>query len=177
MSPPRKQAGKPARDAAPPETAFVQAAKAAGLTPEPGKGAVEGKYSASIVATQNGTVFTGSVDLDTQFKQSESHSHRWDYGLGLKERSQPECAVWIEPHSGSSAGEVAVILAKLKWLKAKLDSPPFGPLKALTTEAARQGKTPYVWLASGKVGIRPGSREARQLASVGMRLPVSQVRL
>lgn len=177
MSPAHTQPKKAGQHAARPDTAFVHAVKAAGLTPAAGKGAVEGKYSASIVATKEGAVFTGSVDLDTQFKAAESRSNRWDYGVGIKDRGQPECAIWIEPHSGTSTGEVTVILAKLKWLQAKLESPTFHPLKVLTAEAIRQGKTPYVWLASGKVGIRAGSREARQLASAGMRLPMSQARI
>lgn len=74
-----------------------------------------------------------------------------------------------------SHGEVKVVLAKLAWLKAKLQLPAFGPLKALTDACAPQGVLPYRWVSSGAVAIRAGSREAHMLALAGMGLPTRQV--
>ena len=84
-------------------------------------------------------------------------------------------AVWVEPHPASSNREVKVVLAKLDWLKSKLRLAAFEPLKVLTDECVAQGVRPYRWMASGHVGIRPGSREANLLARAGMDLPSQQV--
>ncbi len=161
--------------AAQPESEFVKTAKAAGLVSEKGKGAIEGKYRNAITA--NEARFTGSVDLDAAFKAAEPGANRWDYGLGLKRGDQPELAIWVEPHSGSSSGEVKTVLAKLDWLEGKLSLRHFAGLRELTDEARRQGIKPYVWLSSGPVGIRPGSREARMLAQRGLDLPRSRLEI
>lgn len=148
---------------------------AAGLTPEPGKGAVEGCYRGLIEGKIAKTHFYGSVDMDAAFVKTEGGVHRWDYGLGVRAPGQPECAVWVEPHSAASTGEVKTMLAKLDWLQAKLAQPSFKPLKALTDACVAQGRRPYHWLASANVAIRPGSREANMLAARGMDLPKSKV--
>lgn len=148
---------------------------AAGLASEPGKGAVEGCYRGLIDAKMATTRFTGSVDMDAAFERAEGKANRWDYGLGARASGQPECAVWVEPHSAASTGEVKTMLAKLDWLQAKLAQPPFKPLKALTDACVAQGRRPYHWLASANVAIRPGSREANMLAARGMDLPKSRV--
>ena len=98
--------------------------------PEVGKGAVEGKYR-KVIDTKDGRC-TGSVDLDAACKAEEPGANRWDYGLGFKKVDKPELAIWVEPHSGSSAGEVKAVLAKLDWLEAKLALKPFADLRALT---------------------------------------------
>ncbi|WP_442770622.1 hypothetical protein [Zoogloea ramigera] len=170
-----RQKDNKALPAALPESEFVKAAKKAGLVPEVGKGAVEGKYR-KVIDTKDGRC-TGSVDLDAACKAEEPGANRWDYGLGFKKVDKPELAIWVEPHSGSSAGEVKAVLAKLDWLEAKLALKPFADLRALTDEARRQGIKPYVWLSSGTVGIRPGSREANSLAARGMALPRSYLEI
>lgn len=148
---------------------------AAGLTPEPGKGAVEGGYRGLIDGKMATTRFTGSVDMDAAFEKAEGKANRWDYGLGVRAPGQPECAVWVEPHSAASTSEVKTMLAKLIWLKGKLAQPEFIQLKALTDVCVAQGRRPYHWLASAHVAIRPGSREANMLAARGMDLPKSKV--
>ena len=163
--------------AAQPESEFVKAAKKAGLQPEAGKGAVERQYRNVITAKDAGTRFTGSVDLDAAFKAEEPGANRWDYGLGLKKGDKPELAIWVEPHPGSSTGEVKTVLAKLDWLEGKLALRHFAGLRELTDEARRQGIMPYVWLSSGPVSIRPGSREANLLAARGMVLPRSYLEI
>lgn len=164
--------GKPPKAA---QTAFEKAALAAGLIPEPGKSAVEGKYRALIKAIHPKATFTGSVDMDGAFTRSEPKANRWDYGLGMMEPGQPERAVWIEPHSGDSAGEVKKVLAKLDWLEGKLALTAFAKLNTLTEQTRMLGKPRFHWLSSGQVGIRVGSREAKMLASRGMRPPSSHL--
>lgn len=156
---------------------FAQAAQAAGLAYVPGKGAVEGHYRGDVVSKAAKTQFTGSVDMDAAFAVTERHVHRWDYGLGVQPPKHNELAVWVEPHKASSNGEVKVVLAKLDWLKAKLKLPAFTQLKALTDECVAQGVRPYRWMASGHVGIRPGSREANMLSRAGMDLPTRRVEI
>lgn len=170
-----KQGARKKAAAAPAPSAFERAVAAAGLTSELGKGAVEARYSGLIEGKMATTRFTGSVDMDAAFVKTEGGVNRWDYGLGVHATGQPECAVWVEPHSAASAGEVKTMLAKLDWLQTKLAQPSFKPLKALTDACVAQGRRPYHWLASAHVAIRPGSREANMLAARGMDLPKSKV--
>ncbi|MFW9595395.1 MAG: hypothetical protein ACMV1D_07835 [Macromonas sp.] len=157
-------------------TAFEQAAHAAGLPCANGKSAVESRYRGLIEAKLAKATFTGSVDMDTAFKASEGKLNRWDYGLGLQaEPNSPECAVWVEPHSAASTGEVAKLLAKLDWLQAKLKTPGFEGLRALTEACTQQGVRPFHWMSTAHVSIRPGSREARQLAQRGLMPPTTRV--
>ena len=172
----RQQGARRKAAAAPAPSAFEQAVTAAGLTSKPGKGAVkEARYSGLIEGKLATTRFTASVDIDTAFERTEGTANRWDYGLGVRATGQPECAVWVEPHSAASTGEVNTMLAKLVWLKGKLAQPEFTQLKALTDACVAQGRRPYHWLASANVAIRPGSREAHMLAARGMDLPKSKV--
>lgn len=158
-----------------PISEFTKAAESAALTPQTGKSAVENRYRNVITGKNTSTNFTGSVDMDAAFKKAEAGANRWDYGLGIKRNSQNEHAIWIEPHSGGSTGEVKTVLAKLEWLEKKLALKPFAKLRDLTDEARRQGVKPYIWLSSGTVSIRPGSREANMLSARGMDLPRSYV--
>ena len=157
------------------KTSFDLAATQAGLLASAGKDAVEGRHRASIAAREPGTKFTGSVDLDSGFREREPGANRWDFGLGVALADRVEIAVWIEPHSASSLGEVARFLAKLDWLQAKLAEPQFERLRALTHECHRQGRRPYHWLATATVGIRPGSREANRLSQRGVGPPSKRV--
>lgn len=161
--------------AAMPASAFVTAAKAAALVPKVGKVAVENRYRPLIGAKHPGTKFTGSVDLDAAFAATEPAANRWDYGVGIHRMGRNELALWIEPHSGGSTGEVKTVLAKVDWLEKKLALSTFAKLKELTDEARHQGIKPYIWLSSGTVSIRPGSREANMLTARGMDLPRSYV--
>jgi hypothetical protein len=156
-------------------SAFEKAAKAAGLTAAAGKSAVENRYRGCIEVKNDRTRFTGSVDLDGAFKQAEGAANRWDFGLGVHAAGRPEFAVWVEPHSAASTGEVKTMLAKLAWLKIKLRQPEFKNLRVLTDACVAQGGQPYHWLASANVAIRPGSPEANMLAVHGMKSPKSRV--
>jgi hypothetical protein len=152
-------------------SAFTAAVKSAGLEPAAGKEAVKDQYRTRINLKTKGAKFTGSIDLDATFAATEAQAHRWDYGLGIKFSKSSESAVWIEPHSGSSLGEVKTVLAKLDWLQAKLKTRPFQALRSLTDETRRLGIGPFFWLSAGSVGIRRGSREDKMLAQRGMGSP------
>lgn len=171
----RKQGGdtKPAKAGL--ATAFGRAAQIAGLDCEVGKDAMENRYRAWVEGKATKTRFTGSVDMDAAYKGREPAANRWDYGLGLSVAAGKEFAVWVEPHSASSLGEVKTFLAKLDWLQAKLKSDGFEQLKSLTDECHRQGRRPYHWMASSHVGIRPGSREANMLSQRGLSLPSTRI--
>ena len=154
-----------------PKSAFAAAAEAAGLSPLRGKSAVKGQYQAGITC-RTGWVFTDSVDVDTACLATEPESVRWDYGLGLETRPLGEVAVWVEPHPASSPREVAKIIAKLDWLKAKLALAQYKGLRELTDKASAAGVRRFHWLAmTGVMRIRPGSKEAALLSSRGLHLP------
>jgi hypothetical protein len=144
-------------------TVFQGAACAAGLVPRSGKDAVEGRYRAQIIASK-GAQFTGSVDVDGHFSVSEPQEHRWDYGVGLALSGGAEIACWVEPHPASSTGNVGVMLKKLDWLRAKLKTPPFKPLNAMTFKHS-QSIPRFYWLLTpqGVCRITATSKEATQV--------------
>jgi hypothetical protein len=175
MSTKKKQGGDRKAPAAAALSAFEKAAKAAGLAAATGKTAVENRYRGGIEGKSDTTRFTGSVDMDAAFKQTEPRANRWDFGIGVQMSGKQEFAVWVEPHSASSLGEVKTLLAKLDWLQEKLKQPEFKQLKALTDACAAQGHRRFHWMATAHVGIRPGSREANMLAVRGMSVPSTRV--
>lgn len=154
---------------------FGKAASSAGVASRAGKGAMKAEYRAAV-NVQEEWVHTASVDMDAHFVSSEPNSSRWDYGIGVK-RSGEELAFWIEPHPASSTGEVKSLLAKLAWLKEKLDSPAFEELGDLTDDTRSAGYIPFRWLHSGSLQITRGSKEARALAQAGMELPSRYLKL
>jgi hypothetical protein len=156
---------------------FQSAAAAAGLSPQAGKQAVEGAYSAQVRVIK-GAVFSGSVDVDTHFQAAEPQSHRWDYGIGVQLANGQEMVCWVEPHPASSTGQVANMLGKLAWLRRKLDTQAFKKLKAMTHGPGRTG-SPYYWLrtVSGECRISANSKEARLLALNGLRMPSQHLTL
>ncbi|MDP1690672.1 MAG: hypothetical protein Q8L49_01695 [Burkholderiaceae bacterium] len=157
-------------------TEFEAAAAKAGLTVQPGKSAVKHEYR-SGVAVRAAHKFHASVDLDADLKAKEPGAHRWDYGLGLVDRSGVESAWWVEPHPASSTHEVTTMLAKLDWLNAKLKSPEFAKLQTLTNAARLKGIA-FRWLAmSGEICIRPDTSQARRLAVRGLAAPTRHVAL
>lgn len=153
---------------------FNTAAKAAGLIALPGKEAVEGSYRAQIVVA-NGWQFSGSVDLDNHFNTAEPHSNRWDYGIGMSAPNGQELVCWVEPHSASSPRHVDEMLAKLAWLKSKLDTPTFKKLKAMTDVTGR----PFYWLRTlnGQCRITAHGKGAKLLAKNGLRSPAQHLTL
>lgn len=170
MSPPKQ-----ARKAVKKHTSqFHTAAHAAGLSPQPGKTAVKAEYRSGI-STVSGASFSHSVDMDGDFTTSEPHAARWDYGLGILKSH--EMAFWVEAHPASSTGEVSRMLAKLNWLKQKLEESKFKNLGEMTNRA-RSNAIAFRWLAqTGAIRIRPGSREAALLAQAGLAFPARHVRL
>jgi len=172
---PTKPGGRPQARKALAPSAFMKAGAQAGLQAQPGKVAIANRYRGSISTQDQTTCFTGSIDMDAAYLQAEPASHRWDYGLGVQVQGKKEFAVWVEPHPASSTGEVKKVLAKLDWLQAKLKQGDFKLLKVLTDECVRQGHTPYHWMASAHVAIRPGSREFNMLSVRGVSLTANRV--
>lgn len=176
MTGPKRASGKTSASApaAMKSNAFEAAAVIAGLTVKPGKSAVKNEYRKGVTS-RRAHRFLASVDLDADLKLIEPGAHRWDYGLGLIDAQGKESAWWVEPHPASSMHEVNRMLAKLEWLTAKLESPEFAKLHALT-DAARLKGIAFRWLAlSGDICIRPGSSQARRLALRGLAAPTRHV--
>jgi hypothetical protein len=138
---------------------------------QPGKQALQGSHREQVNCADNRRL-TGSVNLDAALSRTHAHANRWDYGIGLRYGDR-EAAVWIEVHPVST-GEVDTILRKLHWLKQWLrtEAPDLHDL-------TRNGSVekPYVWLATGGINIRPGSREARRLNQEGLDLPRHRLEL
>lgn len=154
------------------DSAFTLAAQTAGLSTQPGLGAVKAEYRAGI-SLNSGHRHTASTDLDAIFLAAEPTSARWDYGIGVRSEAGQEMLVWLEAHPASSTGEVQKMLDKLAWLKAKLAQPDFVGLRTLEHTVCA-----YRWLAmTGAMRILPNSREARRMAQAGLSSPQRHVKI
>jgi len=152
---------------------FFDAARAAGLAATTGMDGLEAGHR-GIVKCAAGTSVSGSVNMDEAFRITEGQSNRWDYGLGFRMNGQ-EFAVWIEPHSATSAREIDTMIRKLRWLKLKLATNEFRMLWKLTENTRNKEWRQYWWVTSGPIRIRSGTREANRLASVGINFPCRNV--
>lgn len=153
-------------------SAFVRAARAAGLESRPGLSAVKGEYR-SGVALKPGYRHTASIDMDAGFLAAEPTASRWDYCIGIRDETGPEYLIWLEAHPASSTGEVERMLNKLSWLKSKITRPDFGDLRRLEHQVSA-----YRWLAlTGAIRILPNSPEARRLAKAGLSQPQRRIEL
>lgn len=151
--------------------AFMAAAAQAAIETLPGKSALHA--NAAGVECTAAWAWSRSVDLDAAFGAVEPNAAVWDAGIGLhrRDRAFEEIVVWIEPHPASSTGTVGQMLNKLDWLKAKLSAVQFTGFRALTEGSQRRGSA-FRWLArTGRIRIRPGSREHRQLIKAGLGMP------
>jgi len=103
----------------------------------------------------------GSVNLDDALRLAFPNDPRWDYAIGISQRSHSDRAVWLEVHPASSL-HVGEVLNKLRWLKGWLasDAPELQGLPAH-----------FCWVATGSVSFRRGSREEKRIAQEGIRFP------
>jgi len=154
---------------------FIDAANAANLPVSDGIQAMKARDRVKVKCSA-GTTLSGSVNMDEAYRVSEPQSNRWDYGLGFSKAAN-EFAVWIEPHSATSASEVTTMLRKLQWLKDKLSTEDFGGLRRLTEKTQRANLRPFWWVAHGKIGFRKGTTNAIRLAKAGLNFPCRQVSL
>ncbi|MGI9250495.1 MAG: hypothetical protein ACR2PR_04785 [Pseudohongiellaceae bacterium] len=149
---------------------FVKAAEQAGLTPQPGKQAMQKMYRTQIVAANNINI-VGSIDLDAHFKKTEPNNNRWDYSLGFSVGRNNDCkfVIHVEPHPASNPQEIDTVIKKLRWLRDKLKLAKFSKLASLTkaTYHAKQ----FCWLYSGQSSFKVGSKEHKLLAQAGIELP------
>jgi len=151
--------------------AVEAAASAAGMATLPGKSALHGDARAAACAAP--WDWSRSVDLDAGLRAFDPNAARWDAGLGLYrvDASPEEMVIWVEPHPASSTGNVADVLRKLEWLKARLREPAFSGFRELTRVALRHGPA-YRWLArTGAIRVRAGTREQRLLVKAGLGMP------
>ncbi len=93
-----------------------------------------GKNSSKVVVTKTVTV-EGSVDIDSTTVTLYPRDNRWDYAIGFNGK-----VIFVEVHSANTS-EVDVVLKKLSWLKAWLNSraPELAKLRA---------PEPYFWVQS-----------------------------
>ncbi|TVQ96657.1 MAG: hypothetical protein EA398_15710 [Deltaproteobacteria bacterium] len=134
---------------------------------EPGLRALHARDRARILAPEPRRL-RGSVDLDEALRVDRPGENRWDYIIGLS-AGEAERAIFVEVHPASTS-DVATMLRKLQWLKEWLRG------EGAALRALRDSR-PYRWVASGKVVIRPGTPQARRLASSGLAFPVRELEL
>lgn len=132
----------------------------------PGKQALPGQHR-SLVTCADSRRLTGSVNLDAALQASLPNAPRWDYGLGYQPVSGAERAVWIEVHPAATSN-VGEVLRKLYWLRSWL-SRQGRALNRLTQGTS--GVQPFVWIATGHVGINANSPQRRRLNQSGLGMP------
>jgi hypothetical protein len=136
-----------------------------------GKQALKGEHREQVDCA-DGRRFTGSIDLDKALELVCPGDRRWDYGVGFRERTGAESAVWVEVHP-ATAGEVDRVLIKQGWLLCWLRTE--APDLAALTKRRVNGKA-FFWVATGSgVHIRKGSRQAIRLQNAGFDLPRQRI--
>jgi hypothetical protein len=142
---------------------------------QPGKQALKSEHRDQVTCPQPRR-FTGSIDLEAALLQDSATapSNPWDYGIGFRERTGQEVAIWVEVHPASTA-EVSTVLKKYGGLRDWLRD------KAPALNALSQGSSlgvNFVWLATeAGVHIPPGSPQARKLRQAGLATPRRRLEL
>ena len=118
-----------------------------------------GSHSRSVRTKHRNVSVTGSIDLDSALSAAEPQAARWDYGIGVRTQ-KGEQLEWVEVHPASS-GEVKVVLAKLDWLKEKIDGWPQANGHGVSQHR-------FHWVPTGSV--RVDEKRRRQMNSKGITL-------
>ncbi len=147
----------------------VRAVRALQNAYRPGLQAVKGQYRDRVECDDTRRL-AGSVDLDSSLATSLPNEPRWDYGIGVTTPQNEDRVHWVEVHPAAD-GDVNAVLKKHAWLRSWLRECAPG-LLAIT--ASERG---YVWIASGDIGIRPGSPKARRLAARGISFPCRRFKI
>ncbi len=153
---------------------FEKAAVAAGLGLRAGKQALKSEHK-DCLGVSGGVKYTGSVDLDRDFKNRDPSASRWDYGVGFNDGK--EFVFWIEVHSASRSDDYKSMEKKLSWLQYKLNSPEFRDLKQLTEASSENGEKPFKWVSVGKVEITRNDKYRKRLADRGLDFPTRKLRV
>lgn len=95
----------------------------------------------------------GSADIDSSLQREYPNDPRWDYVLAHGEKLH-----YVEVHPAHTS-EVQTMQNKHTWLKQWLKQAKLGQLKA---------SVQLHWVASGKVAILPGSKQARKAVMMGL---------
>jgi hypothetical protein len=136
----------------------------------PGLGALVSRHAAQVDCCPTRRL-RGSVFLDPVLATARPNRPSWDYAIGWKSRSGPECAFFAEVHPANSAHVMTVIQKKLSvvsWMRQ--DAPLLLGLAAETERVLSEGV--FHWLATDSgVAIRPGSRQSRMLQQEGISGP------
>lgn len=106
-----------------------------------------------LVQLRNPRNCHGSADIDSSLRRSYPNDHRWDYVLVHGEKLH-----YVEVHPAHTS-EVQTIQNKQAWLKKWLKQAKLGQLKV---------QAQFHWIASGKVAILPGSKQARKAVMMGL---------
>lgn len=106
----------------------------------------------------------GSVDIDEAVKKIYPNEARWDYAIGYNGK-----VYFIEIHPAYTS-EVGIMKKKLVWLKNWLKN------KAPLLNSIPKSSPAYIWIQSGKCAILPNSKQAKELAYIGLK-PVPRIKL
>lgn len=107
----------------------------------------------------------GSVDFDKALEKDYSQENRWDYGFDYDGNF-----IFIEFHPAQTS-EIECMINKVDFISHWLQNNCPDILKLPKFE---KGKRQYYWVATGRNGILPSSRDARRLAIKNIK-PVGSV--
>jgi len=112
-----------------------------------------------IICSRPGIV-SGSIDLDSSLERKFPDACRWDYGIGVNLRGNPERIDWIEIHSANSDHNISEMFKKVEWLIGWINE----YARVLLFFQSRR----FVWIASGSISFQAGSPQRRRIAQKGL---------
>ncbi|MCF8308072.1 MAG: hypothetical protein K9I68_03590 [Bacteroidales bacterium] len=117
-----------------------------------------GSYSQKIKTT-NTRLINGSVFLEECLAGIYRQANLWDYMISYNSR-----IYFIEVHPAETKN-ISEMINKVTWLKDWLKN------NGYQFNALKSKKSPYRWVASGRVNIARNSSQMRKLAKSGIAFP------
>lgn len=117
--------------------------------------AVKNEHRQKIV-TANPRKLTGSVDIDKATLPLYPDANRWDYAI-----EYGNSTYFIEFHPAATSN-VTEMMEKMDWLNWWLQQ------KAPLINILKPTNKPYHWVATGRIKILTGSKQYKQLATIGL---------
>ncbi len=110
-----------------------------------------------LITAADPRLIDGSVNIDKAVETLYPDVNRWDYVIGYGNKV---CFVEVHP---AFTSEVSKMKQKLQWLKIWLKE------KAAPIDSMQKLSPGFVWIQTKQVAILPGSKQARELATLGLK--------
>lgn len=134
---------------------------------QPGLQALRAQDKAHI-DPEDSRKLTGSVDIDSAYKQADPQGNRWDFAIGYQHTNRKqEVIYWVEPHTGSDS-EIKVVIKKAQWLQAWFRN---------AGQELASFERDIIWVSSGATRLSPSAPQVKQMAQLGLRQAGQKLRI